>query len=1182
MKTFDILDRHESVHRHAILEASAGTGKTYTIENIVARLLIEPRPGSDKKGSNNGPLSLGQILVVTFTRAATRELKDRIRKKLESDLFILTSHLNGKPRNSTVPNYLDAVIENGYPAIQEAVQRLKEALINFDQAQIFTIHSFCWRMLQSFSLDANINVSISSHEDAPLEKNKITQAIRDFLRTELSMPLVCSEQLTILAAGFNNDEDILIKTLAKDIEKGVAILPSCSFHQLFEEFCHSMATLKNTHHLEPEKIKDDLQKIAQNYKLHDKQKELKSEYLKGINTLAALFHKDAWVYDDLKALVAKGLVTTEAFTAKNLRSKSITAPSQLHTSNLLGLIKRHLASIVDKGRNFAAIYSTVAANCQTFINNVVENEELHGHYDLLKRMKSALENASFRNKVRACYSAAIVDEFQDTDPLQWQIFSSLFANKTEPWEGFLTLVGDPKQSIYAFRQADIYTYLSAVETLGKEAQATLNTNYRSHPRLIDALNCLFTSAQDIFSLPRIETALPFRIVKACVSSTEENHYQKPRLEFWQVKYEKNTQDPLKEIEKDYFFPAIAEIIITQHINEDKPLNNFAILVADRHQGRRVSSYLKSCGIEVKPHRGKDITLSPAIYQMKELITGILNFHSRSSLITALGGSLIGMSHCDVIALEDEKRSVEILTLCKQFKEILLQEGFAQFFRTFLMSHWHQNGCSILENLLASSRGYELYRQLQDLSDIMIEEQQSNHLHAYGLLNFLDRLLENKNSDEEKYQGYIDITKDGVSVLTTHISKGLEFDTVFSLGLINRSKAHGDGLIPLSINDSLYLTAALDHHESLFMKYCEEIDAEKLRQLYVALTRAKSKLYVPTFIQPKHPSHGTASPLELLLAKIGNCPKSYHQLYESISSEDGSTLTNFVNNHKDLIDLHILSSRTLDSFQHLGANDQRLSAPPKVTFNNIPQEIQSYSSIVLSSAKPNSVDIEHLPPHDFTDEEKTSHTIPSGNEIGILLHAIFETLPYPCTHHYQNAEEFHDMIIPYVCDTPFNSWSSVIGEMVFKALKTPLPGCSESFSLADVHPNKTYRETEFLYPYDPCQQPIFDDHIKPAYIKGVIDLFFEHQGKYYLVDWKSNWLGPTNDYYTYNKLEEAMLKNRYDLQAAVYMRAMERYLKLFDARPFHEIFGGTFYIFLRGVGKDTGILHLPSPKQKVAE
>ena len=204
-----------------------------------------------------------------------------------------------------------------------------------------------------------------------------------------------------------------------------------------------------------------------------------------------------------------------------------------------------------------------------------------------------------------------------------------------------------------------------------------------------------------------------------------------------------------------------------------------------------------------------------------------------------------------------------------------------------------------------------------------------------------------------------------------------------------------------------------------------------------------------------------------------------------------------------------------------------------------------------------------PPHDFYCQQKSSFNLPAGKETGILLHKILESIPYQAVNNATTAEEILPLVKPFIGKSLFADWLGVITEIVFNALKTELRHGNESFCLCEIGLESRYHEIEFLYPNNHFA-PIEEMHVEGGLIKGVIDMVCMHSGKYFVIDWKSNWLGNDSKDYMQASMSEAMTTHHYHLQASIYRSALERYLRLVDPRPFSEIFGGVYYLFLRGM------------------
>lgn len=1127
MNRFDVLNRKQSIQNSALLEASAGTGKTFAIENIVVRLLIEGAV----------PLTIEKILVVTFTRAATRDLKARIRKNIETALSYLKKEQEG------APDYLAAILESGPEQINQAIRRLEHALFTFDQSHIYTIHSFCWLMMKNCAIEVGLSFDSSYNEDSS-PKDKLLSAIRDFLRTQLLPEKYSPAQLAI--ALEKNDLEKLERKLLSQIERGIEIKPGPFYSELLRQFQIVMQTYQTAQY-NPSKIMEDFVTQAPYYKeVMTRSKKIHTHILEAMQRFAALFDQLTVDSNSFNRLIKDGLVALEIFDSSN-RQKKAMPDLNLHYPEFLDRLRKDLAPLVNQARSRGAILSTMAAECQAFVRRYQQEEELLAHNDLLTQMEKATDHPEFVDKVRKTYLAAIIDEFQDTDPVQWKIFSSLFLNPE--WKGYLYIVGDPKQSIYAFRQADIYTYIDAASKIGKANIASLDTNFRSRPALVQALNTIFQASEGLFPLPQQSSFLPFHPVRA--GKSEQFFDEGACVQFWMAKEQKGGS---KTLEKDLFFPAIAHELMRLKEHANIPYGQCAILISDKHQAKRIAEYLATFDIPVKRQKAQDLAQSTALSAMRELLHGVLHLRDESALKTALATPLIGMNHDQIAGLNEELTVLwtERFTL---LRNLLKEAGFAIFYSQLMLSCWHK-GQSVLSHLLRKKHGADFYGEWQDLADLLIDAESSQQLSPEGLITYLND-LELSEDEDPNVKSYVDRDEEGVNVLTTHVSKGLEYDAVFALGLSHRPRKQTvEQPIMMKEGQKQFLGAVTHLQDPRFIQHCEECDAEKMRQLYVAFTRARYRLYIPTILYEKKVDFGNASPIELLLAKLDQPLATYEEIYARINSQNGSFLEGFVKKCNADISLTQLDHVELKLNSNVEP-DIHLSPPPEVEIPQTTLMIHSFTSLSSSSKEMPETAQELIPPHNFLTEHKSPHTLPSGNETGILLHTILETIPFAVAKDHE-SKALLPWIAPLTAGNSFAAWNEVLADIIFKALITPLPGAA--FCLSDIDPKRMFRETEFLYP----------SNLSPGYLKGIIDLIFEHEDKYYLIDWKSNWLGPTNEHYHAHALTGCMKANQYDLQSHIYVESLKRYLSLFDSRPFETIFGGAYYYFLRGVTPTTGI------------
>jgi exodeoxyribonuclease V beta subunit len=380
-----------------------------------------------------------------------------------------------------------------------------------------------------------------------------------------------------------------------------------------------------------------------------------------------------------------------------------------------------------------------------------------------------------------------------------------------------------------------------------------------------------------------------------------------------------------------------------------------------------------------------------------------------------------------------------------------------------------------------------------------------------------------------------------------VSKGLEFDIVFLLGVAKRNTAK-QSLIPEFIDKKETLVPC-DTESEGYKYYCEELDSEKIRQLYVGMTRAKYRLYVPVALNTDHKelSLGTASPIELYLS--GQC-------YEEIQHYDLAKVLSFL---KDLSQEASISHTYLPKHKFKiekwkpEDKSQKLCLPARATIRTKEKVISSFSSIYSGGG--HSFDgLE--PPMDWKAEEKTPHTIPAGSGTGVIIHELFEKIPIDALQESSESEDLIPFVESMLSSDEQKEWSGAFSELLYNTFNIPLQGKERDFLLKDLDPTKVWHEMEFLYPED-------SNEFK-GLMKGFIDLIFEHEGYYYIVDWKSNWLGNTPEDYSEDKIEKVMDGHHYSMQAKIYETALEAYLKNFDDRPFRECHGGTFYLFVRGI------------------
>jgi exodeoxyribonuclease V beta subunit len=411
---FDVLSRHLDVFEPHFLEASAGTGKTFAIEHLVVRLLIE----------GDTPFLIEQILVVTFTRAATRELKLRIRRSLVRAKEELE---NG----CCSADYLKAIEEQGQRAVRAASDRIEAALICFDSAQIYTLHGFCHRILREFAFEAATCMEVSDPDErdyvALLEK-----MIKTHLKEEVSLPHYSPFQIKTLLKKHRAKPRKMVSSLANLIASGKQIASLPSYGELLEAFEREIRSLPP---IDSAHFKSDLSLLTPQYKLMTGE-----EIPVQIALLAEILSSKACAPKQFDRLLCDDLFLEKMGDYnKKVRAK-MPEPGALHYPDLIEQLRNALLSILEAARNPSHIFLRLAKDLQEKSRDLLESSETFSPDALLLRVEKALQVPRFVECVRGRFRAAIVDEFQDTDPVQWNIFEQLFLSHLRA----ICLVGDPK------------------------------------------------------------------------------------------------------------------------------------------------------------------------------------------------------------------------------------------------------------------------------------------------------------------------------------------------------------------------------------------------------------------------------------------------------------------------------------------------------------------------------------------------------------------------------------------------------------------------------------------------------------------------------------------------------------------------------------------------------------------
>ena len=1169
-----------------LIEASAGTGKTYTIEGLVLRLILERQ------------LPVDQILVVTFTRAATEELKDRIRTKL---LQAEKAFTNGHS-NDTLLNSLLERMPNSRPAIA----LIHDALVNFDRAPIFTIHGFCARILFEHAFETSNLFDTELVSDPSAWEREVAE---DFWRRQLyDAPLECVSYLTQKLKGPSSFQQLLGKIGAADMD----IIPQIDRPAL--ETLSAFRKANNRVRKQWLRARPAVQKALYDPSLNGKQYGSRT-----VRQGAADMTKRDLMVLSLTSSMDQHVAPKntgfplfknfEKFTAQKLKTsarKGQTPPSH-EFFNLCDDLYRCAAELETELQQYLVyLKSHLLAAAPIELRSQKSQKNIQFFDDLLLLVKQALVSKSgdpLADAVRQKYRAALVDEFQDTDSVQYEIFSRLFADPSS----LLFMIGDPKQAIYSFRGADIFSYLKAARDA--QTKFTLTENWRSEPHLIAAINTLFSNLKRPFLFKDIS----FEPARAGKNRSSKPQKGLTPMTIWYLDsrpYSDKGKPVTKTAATRRLADAVAEEIFRLVSSKScswQP-GDMAVLVRTNRQARLVNRCLSARGLPSVLHSTGNIFDSREAMEIEKILLSISAPENPGLLKAALAMDIMGARGEDLLAADlDIDPWEDQLIRIRDYAQLWQRSGFMQMFRT-LMNREH-----IRQRLLSYADGERRLTNVLHLAEIIHQESTRRNLGMSGVLKWLAEQRDPRSPRLEEHQLRLESDAHAVNIVTVHKSKGLEYPVVFCpYGwegsfikdpeiIFHRSDATGG-------EQQLTMDLGSDSHATHLIYAQNELLAENIRLLYVALTRAQSKCYLAW----GRINTAESSALAYLL-------HARAEAQADLQSADMVTdLKRQVNAKSDadrLADLQLLAKKADGSIEvvslpepsdgHLRAQADTPAVPGCRHFSGTIDtrwKVSSYSALVagrtadidLPDRDALGEPVSHISDRDESEIESQKAAVPAGifafpkgSRAGNFFHDLMEQLDYTACSSDASNQTIQRTLQLYGFD---NTWQHVIAETISHILHLPLIPELPELALSAIDFDHRINEMEFYFPLNKIQpstlQVVFKRHgldqdrmnfplqlhklvFSPVagFMKGYMDLVFQHRHQFFLVDWKSNYLGPTIDSYRRDALGVVMHEHFYVLQYHLYVLALCQYLRQRNAAFQYETdFGGVMYIFIRGTDR----------------
>lgn len=1147
-----------------LVEASAGTGKTHTLTTLYLRLVLEREIEPDA------------LLVMTYTKAATAELKRRIRSRLAMLRRCLDE---GRCEDETL-----TALAAAQPDAERARRLLDLALAGFDQAAIFTIHGFCQRILSenAFETGQAFGMALTPDPSARLQ-----EVVDDFWRLEVErMPPL---QLQALQQRVGCPEQLLAQlrfALGKPYLQVRAAESSDDLAQLEEQ---AVRLRDQVYGLWLE-VRDEVCGLLRD-----------SDALK--RNLYRIDSIDGWC-GQLQSWLQDSPYTApfdkaERFTQSGLDAsakKGKQSPQHPFFERVEAYLRLNRAC----ADAFDRVWVALLKQCYDYLTAELPRRQAQAgewsYDDLLLQLHQALSGSAggrLAALLRRLYPAALVDEFQDTDPVQYEILSAVYGGSDRP----LFLVGDPKQAIYSFRGADLFAYLRARREL-VTATHDLDTNWRSTPALVEGVNRLFQGAARPFWYADIGfhpvAAAPRRMPRLKIRGD-----RAAPLRFWQLPFDSREKiETVRQAVADATADEIAHLLSLAETGgamlDDRPLvgSDFAVLVRTHEQADRIARTLQARGVSSVRSSQLSVFNTPEAESLERMLLALLEPHRGGRLRAALATPLMGWDANGLEALNRDDRALgRIVGRFFDYHRLWREQGFIVMFRRLLIRE------GVESRLLDYRDGERRATNLLHLAELLYQQESEAGAGMEALVKWLARQRQSGETDENRL---LRLESDNrlVRIDTLHGSKGLEYGIVFCPYLWDEGGAR-QASGPYLFHDPRVAYAAVlelgsDRYEQDREHQREEILAENLRLLYVALTRACQRCYLPW----GGVKNSERSALAWLLhSGSAEAPDSLGQWDDLAGALDRETI------ERDLADLAAGAPESISVTPlPLDRSPPQLSLgmPPRLSparsFSGriAPlQRVASFSSLVAGHS-------EDLPDYDAQGGVESSlpplaegfdiHAFPRGPGPGRCLHAILERIDFSQPLGETTTSLIEEQLRLHGIET---RWTPVVAAMVESLVTTPLDG--QGLSLGSIGRDCRIDEMGFHFPVyglDPRRiQQLGERHrFSPhaalteglgsvtgervdGFIKGFIDLIFEWRGRYYLADYKSNWLGQGGDAYHQEALQQAMKLHGYPLQYALYTLALHRYLRhrLADY-DYERHFGGVYYLFLRGMGSGADPSH----------
>lgn len=1099
MIDFDIKDFQ--LNKNYSISASAGTGKTFNMVEIVDKLL-------------SNKIDISNILIVTYTEKAAGELKSRIAQKFK-----------GKGIN-----------------------------IDMSKAHIGTIHSFCKETISEFYITMGLPSSLNVVDDSKM----------DDLYDEFIRELLYNNEFSIDDSKINYIKDI-VKYLYLDkngnIDENIVSFKLCNDDYFYFDLNNKLKEFKN-------KTNDEIESFFKNCDSNCIE-QFKDEYKKLKDAFLCLYTDEYSKSSELKENIIDNVKIKGKFGYNGNKFRLKSYPK----FEIFTKIKNENADEVCK-------YKDHAIELYKRWQEEKKRNKWMSFNDMLREVREGvLSKRELVDKLRKKYKYALIDEFQDTNQLQWDIFKEVFLKSSD---NHIIVVGDRKQSIYSFQGADLTVYDRAVKSIIDNGgiECNLPKNYRSSKSMIEGYNRLF-------KMPSFNS-LDYSDVLVGKDDIVANYEGK---EIKGIGIVVSKKDDTEGIVTPFEYAKKCVELIVDYCTKDEngrtklildknsnvTFKDFMVLARNRSELSSFEYELRRVGIPFVKYKDDKLFKGIECRQWVAIINAILKpdftGKNRRAFRKALHTKFFGLSLKEASSIDFDRDDSKEMELILKWKNLFLKQDYNELVDSIITD-------SRLEEVLGSITEIQtlnVFRQIGDYCLNYLLEGNSLYLLKNNLIN-----LSRGNADNDDEGGSI-VAKgtdfDCVELMTMHASKGLDRAVVFVVGGEKKDNKKASPIGIYHENDNgvtrTYITAKKD-------LYTNEKNAEKDRLFYVAYTRAKNLMILPYY---------KANSDVKVIDSIGEYLKDDNDLFTKIEYEEDKCVavpvlkkrvqeiidsnTSSEGKESQLALLKSISNKMHlhNTYKHSYASMSKLKDEVNVfdgrlNANKEGSELEEALEGIDYCAIPANLEYRDITP------SVIPQGFPKGAAVGTTLHEIFEEFEFSDINSDNNLEEIITDRFKANSLSCCDEYKEYVLNMVNNVLKAKLPIINGSnidtnnyFMLNSLKKEDRLAEAEFNF------SELIDSGYS-NYCNGFIDLLFKRGDYYSILDWKSDTIN-NSDLLSYNNLSDIKKRvdGHYSIQRVLYSYTLVNWLydlglESTKEEVFNKHFGGIYYVFIRGCIKDT--------------